>query len=201
MAFILSCCSTSDLDKDYFSKRNIKYICLRYFIDGKAYQDDLGESISRKDFYNLMRNGADTKTSQINPDEFIKYFSEFLDQGLDILHVSLSSGISGVFNSANIAKDKLKSIYPDRKILIIDSLNASSGYGLLVDKLADMRDENKNIDEIYDWAEKNKLKLNSWFFTSDLSFFIKGGRISKIYGCFGTVFILCLLLNVDFIGI
>ncbi len=197
MAFVLSCCSTSDLSKDYFLERKINYICFNYFVDNKLYKDDFGASIKYKDFYDLMRNGAETKTSQINPDEFINYFSTFLKHGLDILHISLSSGISGVFNSALIAKNKLEKIFPDRKILIIDSLGASSGYGLLVDKAADMRDKNKNIDEIYEWLEKNKLKVNHWFFTSDLTFFIKGGRVSKISGWFGTVFKICPLLNVN----
>ena len=197
MAFVLSCCSTSDLNKDYFWDRKINYICFNYFVDNKSYKDDFGVSITYKDFYNLMRNGAETKTSQINPDDFVKYFSTFLERGLDILHISLSSGISGVFNSANIAKKKLEKIFPNRKILIIDSLAASSGYGLLIDKIADMRDESKNIYEIYDWIEKNKLKVNHWFFTSDLSFFIKGGRISKISGWFGTVLKICPLLDVN----
>ena len=200
MAFVLSCCSTSDLNKDYFLDRKINYICFNYFINDKLYKDDFGTSIKYKDFYNLMRNGAETKTSQINPDEFVKYFSRFLELGFDILHISLSSGISGVFNSANIAKDKLTKIFPERKILIVDSLAASSGYGLLIDKAADLRDKNKNINEIYEWLEKNKLKLNHWFFTSDLSFFVKGGRISKVSGWFGTVFKICPLLNVDYKG-
>lgn len=197
MAFVLSCCSTSDLSKDYFLERKINYICFNYFVDNKLYKDDFGTSIKYKDFYNLMRNGAETKTSQINPDEFVNYFSTFLEQGLDILHISLSSGISGVFNSALMAKNKLEKIFPDRKILIVDSLGASSGYGLLVDKAADMRDGNKNIDEIYEWLEKNKLKVNHWFFTSDLTFFIRGGRVSKISGWFGTVLKICPLLNVN----
>ena len=197
MSFVLSCCSTSDLNKDYLLQRKINYICFNYFIDDHLYKAAFGTSVKYKDIYTLMRNGSKTKTSQINPDEFVKYFSTFLESGLDILHISLSSGISGVFNSANIAKSKLEKIFPDRKILIVDSLAASSGYGLLIDRAADMRDENKNINEIYEWLEKNKLKVHHWFFTSDLSFFIKGGRIPKISGWFGTVLKICPLLDVN----
>lgn len=120
-----------------------------------------------------------------------------MQQGKDILHVSLSSGISGVLNSANLAKDILQEKYPDRKIYIVDSLSASSGYGLLMDALADLRDAGKTIDEVYEWAEANKLKLQSWFFSTDLTFFIKGGRVTKTAGFVGTVLNICPLLCVD----
>ena len=145
--FIVSCCSTADLTKEHFQKRNIHYICFHYELDGKQYSDDLGESMSFEDFYNAMRNGADTKTSQINEQEFEAYFEPFLMEGKDILHVCLSSGITGVVNSANLAKQVLLEKYPERKIYVVDSLAASSGFGLLMDKLADLRDGGMNIDE------------------------------------------------------
>ena len=134
MAYILSCCSTADLSREHFESRDIHYICFHFFLDGKAYPDDLGESIPFDKFYAAMANGADTRTSQINTDEFIAYFTPFLEEGKDILHVSLSSGISGVSNSATLAAKELSEKYPERKILIVDSLGASSGYGLIMDK-------------------------------------------------------------------
>lgn len=119
-------------------------------------------------FYKAMQDGATTKTSQINADEFTEYFEGFLKEGKDILHVCLSSGITGVVNSANIAREELSEKYPDRKILIVDSLGASSGYGLLMDRLADLRDEGKTIEEVYQWAEAHKLNLHHWFFSTFL---------------------------------
>ena len=101
------------------------------------------QSIPFDKFYAAMAAGADTKTSQVNAEEFEEYFEPFLKAGKDILHVTLSSGLSGVINSAMIAKESLEERYPDRRILIVDSLGASSGYGLLMDKLADLRDEGK----------------------------------------------------------
>ena len=195
--FILSCCSTADLSKEHFKKRDISYNCFHYYVDGKEYLDDLGQSMSFDVFYKKMVDGADTKTSQINAGEFMDYFRGFLEQGKDILHLTLSSGISGVVNSANNAATELREEFPDRKIYIVDSLAASSGLGLLMDKLADLRDEGKTIDEIYEWVEENKLYLNHWFFSTDLSFYVKGGRISKASGWFGTVLDICPLLNVD----
>ena len=197
MAYILSCCSTADLSKEHFEARDIHYFCFHFYLNEKAYPDDLGHSISFDEFYKAMENGAQTRTSQINADEFVEYFTPFLEKGLDILHVSLSSGISGVSNSANIAAEKLMEDYPERRILVVDSLGASSGYGLIMDKLADLRDAGLSIDEVYDYAMKNRLRLHHWFLSTDLTFYVKGGRISKASGWFGTVLNICPLLNMD----
>lgn len=198
--YVLSCCSTADLTEEHFKERDISYICFHFELDGKAYSDDLGKSIPFEDFYRAMSEGADTKTSQINADEFERYFEPFLQAGKDILHVCLSSGISGVINSAMLAKQELEERYPERKIYVVDSLGASSGYGLLMDRLADLRDEGKSVREVYDWAEANKLRLHHWFFSTDLTFYIKGGRISKTAGFIGSVLDICPLLNMDNLG-
>ena len=196
-SYVLSCCSTADLKKSHFDERNISYICLHYELGGKEYKDDLGETIAFEDFYRAMSNGADTKTSQVNVEEYEEYFESFLKQGKDVLHLCLSSGISGSFNSANVAKEMLQERYPERTIYVVDSLAASSGFGLWMDKLADLRDEGKNIDEVYAWAEANKLKLQHWFFSTDLTFYVKGGRITKTAGFVGGILNICPLLNVD----
>ncbi len=198
--YILSCCSTADLSAEHFQSRDISYICFHYELDGKQYPDDLGQSIPFDEFYKAMANGADTKTSQVNAEEYEEYFENFLKQGLDILHVTLSSGISGSINSANIARSNLQERYPDRKIYIVDSLGASSGYGLIMDKLADLRDEGKSIDEVHDWVEANKLRLHHWFFSTDLTFYIKGGRVTKTEGMIGNMLNICPLLNMDNLG-
>ncbi len=198
--YVISCCSTADLSKEHFEKIDVHYCCFHYEMDGVQYSDDLGQSMDFDVFYQRMTDGAMTKTSQINADEYEEYFAQFLSQGKDILHLTLSSGISGTFNSANLAKALLEDKYPDRKIYVIDSLAASSGYGLLVDHLAAMRDSGATIDELAAWVEEHKLNLNHWFFSSDLTFFIRGGRISKAAGAVGTVLNICPLMNVDFEG-
>lgn len=195
--YILSCCSTADLKKEHFEKRDIHYICFHFMLDKVTYNDDLGQSISFPDFYQKMTDGAETKTSQVNADEFVEYFRPFLEEGKDILHLTLSSGISGVYNSACIAKDMLEEEFPDRKIYILDSLAASSGYGLFMDELADRRDNGTDIDTLYEWAKNNQLYLNHWFFSSDLTFFIKGGRVSKTSGAIGNLLNICPLMNVN----
>ena len=195
--YILSCCSTADLSKEYFESRNIHYICFHYMLGDKSYPDDLGQSVPFDEFYARMAAGEMTKTSQVNVDELAAYFEDFLKEGKDILHVSLSSGLSGSVNSARIAAEELAEKYPDRKIYVVDSLGASSGYGLFMDKLADLRDEGKTIEEVRDFAEENRLKLHHWFFSTDLTFYVRGGRISKAAGWFGTALKICPLLNMD----
>ena len=195
--YILSCCSTADLSKEHFESRNIEYICFHYKLNGVDYPDDLGQSIPFEEFYKRMDSGEDTQTSQINVTEYLEYFTKFLSEGKDVLHLTLSSGISGSYNSAINAAKIAKERFPERKIYVIDSLAASSGYGLLMDKLADLRDGGMDIEELKNWAEENKLNLHHWFFSSDLKFFIKGGRVSKTSGTIGTILGICPLLNVD----
>ena len=195
--YILSCCSTADLTKEHFNRRSINYICFHYAIDGEEHIDDLGESIPFDVFYDRIAKGADTRTSQINISEYVAYFTEFLEQGKDIVHVTLSSGISGTVNSARNAALIAKERYPERNIYIVDSLAASSGYGLLMDAAADKRDAGMSAQELVDWLEENKLKMHHWFFSTDLSTFVRGGRISKTSAVFGGLLEICPLLNVD----
>ena len=195
--YVLSCCSTADLTDAYFRERDIHYVCFHYEIDGVTHPDDMGASIPLPEFYRRMTEGAMTHTSQVSIGEYTDYFEPFLKEGKDILHLTLSSGISGTLNSAEIAAEALRKKYPDRKLYVVDSLAASSGYGLLMDALADLRDRGKTIDEVKDWALAHRLNCLHWFFTSDLTFFIRGGRVSKTAGFFGKVLNVCPLLNVD----
>ena len=198
--YILSCCSTADLTRERFNSRSINYVCFHYAIDGVEYVDDLGESIPFDVFYERIAKGADTRTSQINISEYVAYFSEFLQQGKDIVHVCLSSGISGTINSARNAALIVKERYPERNVYIVDSLAASSGFGLLMDAAADKRDAGMSAQELVNWLEENKLNVHHWFFSTDLSTFVRGGRISKTSAVFGGLLEICPLLNVDHEG-
>ena len=195
--YILSCCSPADLSKEHFEARDIHYICFHYFLDGVEHLDDLGQTVPFKQFYQAMRDGADTKTSQISITEYVEYFSVFLKEGKDVVHVTLSSGISGTVNSARNAANVVMERFPGRKVYVVDSLGASSGYGLIMDGAADRRDEGMSAEELVHWLETNRLKLHHWFFSSDLTFFVKGGRISKTAGVFGGLLEICPLMNMD----
>lgn len=195
--YIISCCSTADVTEEFLKEKNIEHICFHYYLDDKAYVDDLFKSMSPEAFYQAMVDGAMTKTSQVNADEFTEYFRGFLSQGKNVIHLTLASGISGVVNSARIAADELNSEFTDCKVVVIDSLTASAGYGLLMDKLSTLRSEGYSFDELVKWTNDNIQKQNTWFFTTDLTFFIRGGRVSKISGWFGTALNICPLLNIN----
>ena len=198
--YILSCCSTSDLNLEHYKKRDLHFVCYHFTLGDKEFPDDFYQSIPLETFYKEMGKGVMTKTSQVTTGQFIEYFEPFLKEGKDIFHLCLSSGITGVLNSANAAKQMLSEKYPSRKIFIVDSLAASSGYGLLMDKLADLRDEGKTIEELKDWVEENKLYLHHWFFSTDLEYYVRGGRITKTQGFIGNILHLCPLMNVDNLG-
>lgn len=196
--FLLSCCSTSDLNVKHYKDRGIRYICFHYFLDGIEHKDDFGETLPISEFYKKMEQGAMTKTSQLNAQDYYNYFENLINEGYkEILHLTLSSGISGTINSARIAVNMINEKYKDVKIYIVDSLAASSGYGLLMEKLADLKDEGKSIEEVRDWAENNRLFINHWFFSTDLTYYVRGGRISRTSGFFGNMLHVCPLLNVN----
>lgn len=198
--YILSCCSTADLSHEHFESRDIHYICFHFFLNEKEYPDDLGQSVPFDQFYDAMSKGADTRTAQVSIGEYVDYFTPFLEQGKDIVHVSLSSGLSGTVNAARNAALIVKERFPERNVYVVDSLGASSGYGLLMDRAADKRDEGLSAEELAKWVEENRLKLHHWFFSTDLSFYVKGGRVSKTAAFFGGMLDICPLLNMDNLG-
>ena len=200
MSYVLSCCSTADLSKEHFEAIGVHYVSFHYFLDGKEYPDDLGQTIPFEEFYARMSAGAETRTSQVSIAEYVDYFTPFLVAGQDIVHVCLSSGISGTINAARNAANIVSERFPERKIYIIDSLGASSGYGLLMDTAAAKRDEGLSAAELAKWIEDNRLRLHHWFFSSDLTFFVKGGRISKTAAVFGGLLEICPLMNMDNLG-
>ena len=198
--FMLTCCSTADMPVAFFEENEIPFASFHFIMDGKDYPDDLGQSMPFDVFYQKIADGATPTTSQINAEDYETMWRPLLENGQDILHITLSSGISGTINSAQIARDNLKEAFPNRKILVVDSLGASSGYGLLVESARQLRDEGKTLEEAHDWIESNKLRLHHWFFSTDLTSYVRGGRISKAAGIFGTMLKICPLLNMNTSG-
>jgi DegV family protein with EDD domain len=175
-------------------------VCFHYFLDGKEYPDDLGQTIPFEEFYRRIAAGAMPTTSQVNVGQYIDFFGPFLKEGKDILHISFSSGLSGEYHSAMLAREELLSRYPDRKVVIVDSRGASSGYGLLLDMAADMRDQGVKLEEVDDWLEENKLNIHHWFFSTDLTHYKRGGRISATSAMVGSLLNICPLLNMNEAG-
>ncbi len=195
--YIITCCSTVDLPYKHMKLRGIPFAQMHYYLDNVEHLEDLGATMDSHKFYQQMLDGVETRTSQVNVEEFCSFFRKYLNIGQDILHITLSSGISGVFNSACIARDMMAEEFPDRKVVVVDSLCASSGYGLLMDLLLDKQQEGATIEEVASYAESIRGNIQHWFFSMDLTFFVKGGRVSKTAGFFGNMLNICPLLNVS----
>lgn len=195
--FKITCCSTCDLNAEHLKALDVAYAPYHYIIDGVDNLDDLFVSKSPKSFYDDIDNGAMPTTSQVTPEELIEVWKPVLEQGLDILHIEFSSGLSGGYESAKIAKAEMDKVYPARKIIIVDSLAASSGYGLLVDKAVELKKGGMSIDELAAWLEENKLRLRHWFFSTNLQHFKRGGRISGPSAAIGSLLNICPVMDVN----
>lgn len=195
--FILSCCSTADMSEQFFKDRGINVLLFSYTMDGVTYPDDFGHSIPFDEFYRRIAEGATPTTSQVNVEEYLESFTPYLKEGKDILHVTLSSGISGTYNSACVAAQMLEEQFPGRRVVVVDSLGASSGYGLLMTLAADLRDSGASLEETAQWVMAHRLNVHHWFFSTDLSSYVRGGRISRTAGFAGKLLNICPLLNMD----
>ena len=195
--FQLSCESTVDLPYEYVVKRNMSVIFYSYVIDGVEYEDNMERSVeARKKFYSLIEGGSLPSTSQINEYKYEEYFENLLKKG-DVLHITLGTGMTPSYKNACKAAEVLKDKYPDRRLVIVDSLCSSGGYGLLVDYCADLRDEGKNIEEIKDWVESNCNKVHHQFFSTNLKYFRRSGRVSGPSAIVGSILKICPLMRLN----
>lgn len=193
--FVITTDTTSDLPNDYINKHNITVLPLTYVLEGITYTQDNG--LEFKEFYNKMKNGSMPTTSQVNPTQAKEVFEKLYKEGFDILHIAFSSVLSGSYNSARIAADEVMDENPDCKIIVIDSLCASLGEGLLIHKVALMKEEGKSVDEVTKWIEENKLHVCHVFTPTDLFHLYRGGRVSKTAAIIGTMINVKPILHVD----
>lgn len=195
--FTLTCSSTADRTKEFFEGRHIPYVCFHWNEDGVDHLDDLYQSISPDEFYAAIKAGATPTTSQVSVGEFIELWEPIVSAGGDVLHIELSSGLSGTYEAACIAARQVMEGHPGRRVLVVDSLGASSGYGMLVEYVADLRDEGATLDEAYEWAMSHRLHVHHWFFSTDLTSYVRGGRVSRVSGFVGTALKICPVLNMN----
>ena len=197
--YMITCSSTVDLSEEFLKERNIPYACFTFTADGKTYKDDYGKSYPIDKFYEDIKNGMQPITSQVNVEAYTEMFEPLLKEGYDIIHITLSSGISGTYNSANSAASILNDKY-ENKVHVVDSLCASSGYGMLVTMAKNNLDNGMSLEDNLKWIEENKTKIIHWFFSTDLSSFIRGGRISKTAGIVAGVLQICPVMCVSKVG-
>lgn len=195
--FVLSCCSTVDLPYAYMEQRRIPVLFYHYVVGEQDYVDDMGrdpEALPR--FYRFLEEGKLPQTSQLNVGTYLDFFEEQLEKG-DLLHIAFTSGQSGSVNNAILAGKMLQEKYPDKRIVVIDSLCSSSGYGMLVDAVADMRDAGAAIEEAYQWTMDNRNKVHHQFFSTNMTQFRRTGRVSGATAAIATVLNICPIMRLD----
>lgn len=198
--FQLSCESTVDLPYSYVAGRNIPVLFYSYTVNDQVYEDDMGRDPNAlPQFYQFIAEGKLPTTSQINTFRYVEFFRSLLEQG-DVLHLAFGSGMTPSVNNAYEAAEQLRGEFPDRKIVVIDTYASCSGYGLLVDDAADLRDQGASMEEIEQWVRENSRKVYHRFFATDLKHFRRGGRVSGPTAAIGTVLGICPIMRLDDAG-
>ncbi|MGH4119416.1 DegV family protein [Clostridium sp.] len=192
-----SCC---DLPKEYIYGNKIPFAMLPYSYNDKEYLDDLGQSKTQKQFFDDLRAGALPNTSQANSESFYNIFKPAAELGLDIIYVGVSSGLSGTYNSANIARTSILEEFPSVRIHIIDVLTASLGQGLMVMKAVELKNEGYTAEQIVQEIEKDVPNLNTYITVQDLNFLKRGGRISNVAATLGLVLHIKPILTLNQVG-
>ncbi len=193
--YIITVNSTVDVPKEWLEERNVPFIPLKYTIDGETYKDMMG--LSSKEFFQKLRAGKMSVTSQINPGEAKEALEPFLKEGKDVLHLAFSSGLSGTCSSMRLAAEELKEEYPDRKVIVVDTLCACLGEALLLYYVLKRKKEGMSIEEAAAWAEANKLHVCHNVTIDDLHHLQRGGRVSKTAAVVGTMVQIKPMIHMD----
>ena len=193
--YVITTDNNSDLPEEYLKDHGVGCMYLSYSMDGKNYTHE--NFLPEHEFYEAMRNGSMPTTAQVNPENAKALLEPYLKEGKDILHIAFSSGLSGTYNSSRIAAEELMEEYPDRKIIVVDSLSASLGQGLLVWLSQQKKELGQTLEDVADWVEKNKLKMVHLFTVDDLNHLYRGGRVSRTTAIVGSMLNIKPVLHVD----
>lgn len=190
--------STTDLTPELIETLQVQVIPLCYMMEGKTYHNiPGGGEMSVPDFYAKLRSGIMSTTTQVNSEQFIQVFTPLLEAGKDALYIAFSSGLSGTYQSALLAREELLERFPDRRLEVFDSRCASMGEGLLVYHAAKLSQQGKSLDEVLSWLKENALNLCHWFTVDDLNHLKRGGRVSTATALVGTMLGIKPVLHVD----
>jgi DegV family protein with EDD domain len=193
--FVITVNSTVDLPKEWLQEKGVPIIPLKYRMDGQEYTDMDG--LSSKEFFAKLREGIMSTTSQVNPEEARAAFESILKEGKDILHLAFSSALSGTYNSMRIAAEELAEEYPEAKIIVVDTLCACMGEGLLLYHALRLQGEGKSIEEVAQWVEEHKLHICHNVTVDDLNHLHRGGRVSKAAAVIGSVIQIKPMIHMD----
>ncbi len=193
--YVITVNSTVDVPKEWLEERHVPVIPLKYTIDGETYTDM--EGLSAKEFFDKLREGKMSTTSQVNPEEAAAELEPYIKEGKDILHLGFSSGLSGTLNSMKIAGEMLEEKYPEAKVIVIDTLCACLGEALLLYKALQQKEKGMNINELAGWVEENKLHVCHNVTVDDLNHLHRGGRVSKTTAVLGTLVQIKPIIHMD----
>ncbi len=197
MSFILATDSNSEIPLEWAKAYDLPFLRMPYALDGQEYDYDLGEKIDIQAFYKLLREGKMPTTMMRNTEEIRAFFEPFLKEGRDVLYLSFSSALSGNFQCATLVAEELRAEYPDRKLVLVDTLSISMVEGQLVGAAARMRAEGKSLEEVRDWVETNKLRANACVTVDNLFHLKRGGRVTGAMALVGTVLDIKPMLRMD----
>ncbi len=192
--YIITCTSVCDLDPSILKNRRIPYACFKMIVDDREYDDDFFASYPYEKFYDDIAGGMTPTTSQVGYYDCMKLFESILKEGKDVLHLTVSSALSGDYGGAESIAAELNEKYSN-KVTVVDSLGASSGYGMLVLLARDRQEKGMSLQENVQWILENRQSINHWFISTDLTSFIRGGRLSKAAGFLGSALRICPLMN------
>ena len=193
--YVITVNSTVDLPKEWLEERHVPVVPLKYTIDGETYTDM--EGLTGKEFFAKLREGKMSVTSQVNPEEAADLLEPYVKEGKDVLHLGFSSGLSGTLNSMRIAGQMLEEKYPEAKVIVIDTLCACLGEGLLLYKALQEKAKGRTIDELAQWVEENKLHICHDVTVDDLNHLHRGGRVSKTTAVLGTLVQIKPIIHMD----
>ena len=179
--------SDSDLPFGYVDELDLTMVYMPYMVDGKEYLDDLGRSGKQKEYFQSMREGAAPVTSLLPTAAYLEYFEPCFEKGLDILFVAFSSKLSATIQNVYAARDELMAKYPQRKMIVVDTLSISAPQTILILKSHELYRQGKSMEEVAAWLEENKLRAQAWFTVDDLKYLRRGGRISAVAATVGTM--------------
>ncbi len=198
MAYQIFTDATSDIDLELLNRHpNIEIIPMDVIVDDRKYTYGPYGDLKAEDFYKMLKEGKYARTSQINPEVYMKYFEEKLSQGIDVLYLCFTSGLSGTYNTVSLCAKELAETYPERDVICIDTLCAGPGEGLLVIEAAKRQEEGYTLYELARWVETHKRYMGHWFTVDTLEYLRRGGRISTLAAAAGTVLQIRPLLTVN----
>ena len=196
--YILFTDSSADFAEQKVAELGIEVLPLSFKLEEKIYRNwPDNREIHPEEFYKSLRAGSMSSTSQVNTAEFVDAFRPFVEAGKDILYLGFSSGLSGTVNSGRLAAEELAEEFPQRRLVVVDTLAASLGQGLLLYHAAQLKNEGKSMDEVAQWVQENKLSMAHWCTVDDLNFLKRGGRLSGAAALLGTMLNIKPVLHVD----